>query len=184
MSLRTVNPNLKVLLAIGGWTHGTAPFTALVDDPNDIAQFAANALTYLKTYNFDGLDLDWEYPGGNGSPPEDKQRFTTLVQVGSTPSYCNCLCSFTASGSFTFIFCLETETSLWRGWNNKQRSSYVVDSRCGRRQEHRRQCLWSWPHLSVSLNQSENCPFIMNNLLQFYKMLQRLKCFCLYVSEI
>nr|XP_022318915.1 probable chitinase 10 [Crassostrea virginica] len=80
MSLRTVNPNLKVLLAIGGWTHGTAPFTALVDDPNDIAQFAANALTYLKTYNFDGLDLDWEYPGGNGSPPEDKQRFTTLVQ--------------------------------------------------------------------------------------------------------
>lgn len=81
MNLRTVNPDLKILLAIGGWTHGTAPFTAVVDDPNDMAAFAANALTYLKTYHFDGLDLDWEYPGGNGSPPEDKQRFTSFVQV-------------------------------------------------------------------------------------------------------
>ncbi|XP_056017877.1 chitotriosidase-1-like [Ostrea edulis] len=80
MNLRTVNPDLKILLAIGGWTHGTAPFTAVVDDPNDMAAFAANALTYLKTYQFDGLDLDWEYPGGNGSPPEDKQRFTSFVQ--------------------------------------------------------------------------------------------------------
>lgn len=83
MNLRTLNPNLKILLAIGGWTHGTAPFTAVVVDPNNIAAFAANTLEYLKTYKFDGLDLDWEYPGGNGSPPEDKQRFTSLVQVGT-----------------------------------------------------------------------------------------------------
>ncbi|XP_061191555.1 chitotriosidase-1-like, partial [Saccostrea echinata] len=80
MNLRSVNPDLKILLAIGGWTHGTAPFTAVVDDPNDMAAFANNALAYLKTYGFDGLDLDWEYPGGNGSPPEDKQRFTSFVQ--------------------------------------------------------------------------------------------------------
>lgn len=83
MNLRMLNPNLKILLAIGGWTHGTAPFTAVVVDPNNIAAFAANTLEYLKTYKFDGLDLDWEYPGGNGSPPEDKQRFTSLVQVGT-----------------------------------------------------------------------------------------------------
>lgn len=83
MNLRMLNPNLKILLAIGGWTHGTAPFTAVVVDPNNIAAFAANTLEYLKTYKFDGLDLDWEYPGGNGSPPEDKQRFTSLVQIGT-----------------------------------------------------------------------------------------------------
>lgn len=83
MNLRMLNPNLKILLAIGGWTHGTAPFTAVVVDPINIAAFAANTLEYLKTYKFDGLDLDWEYPGGNGSPPEDKQRFTSLVQVGT-----------------------------------------------------------------------------------------------------
>ena len=81
MNLKTVNPDLKVSLAIGGWTHGTAPFVALVDDPNDINTFASNVVTYLRTYGFDGLDLDWEYPGSNGSPAGDKQRFTDLVKV-------------------------------------------------------------------------------------------------------
>ena len=45
-----------------------------------VFRFIFSVLRYLRQYNFDGLDLDWEYPGKRGGAPEDRANFIALIK--------------------------------------------------------------------------------------------------------
>jgi len=81
--LRKQNPSLTVLVSAGGWL-GSAEFSDLALTTQSRSAFADSAMDFLKRYDLDGLDVDWEYPGmaGAGHPfrAEDKRNFTLLLQ--------------------------------------------------------------------------------------------------------
>ena len=80
--LRKQNPNLKVLLSVGGW--GARGFSGAAATKDTRAVFIQSAQEIIAKYGLDGIDLDWEYPvnGAWGlveSQPADRANFTALL---------------------------------------------------------------------------------------------------------
>ncbi|HEY5118437.1 MAG TPA: glycoside hydrolase family 18 protein [Anaerolineales bacterium] len=83
--LKQKNPNLKVLISVGGWTWSEHFSDAALSEESRL-EFVKSCLDlYLVRYGdaFDGVDIDWEYPVSGGlkpGRPEDKHNFTLLLE--------------------------------------------------------------------------------------------------------
>lgn len=73
-SIKDSNPGLKTLAVVGGWTFNNPGdtefrFSDAVATAESRATFAASCVEFCRRYNFDGIDLDWEFPGVQGVIP-------------------------------------------------------------------------------------------------------------------
>ncbi|XP_042215120.1 acidic mammalian chitinase-like [Homarus americanus] len=78
-ALKEINPDLTVLLAVGGWNEGSEDYSVMAEDPEKRKTFINSSVALVRKHNFDGLDVDWEYPAFRGGKPEDKENFVTLL---------------------------------------------------------------------------------------------------------
>lgn len=69
MALKQRNPDLKIIPSIGGWTLSDPFFDFTTKANRDT--FVASVKRFLTTWKFyDGVDIDWEFPGGGGAAPD------------------------------------------------------------------------------------------------------------------
>jgi len=83
VAMKKVNPQLKVLLSLGGW-GGCEPCSDVFSTEKGRSDFALSVKELNQYFKADGIDLDWEYPTIPGHPghryaPEDKANFTVLI---------------------------------------------------------------------------------------------------------
>ncbi len=84
VGLKKRNPQLKVMLSLGGWT-GCEPCSDVFNTDTGRKEFAASLKELSDYFGTDGFDLDWEYPvipGPPGHPYKDadKPNVTLLMK--------------------------------------------------------------------------------------------------------
>ncbi len=90
-ALKQINPNLRTHLSIGGWgfndpndpmgSNTYRLFSEMVSSSATRDQFIQSAVSYALKYGFNGIDLDWEYPGDltRGGAESDFINFLQLL---------------------------------------------------------------------------------------------------------
>ncbi len=92
-ALKQINSKLKTSISIGGWSfndpndpNGMGQYTyklfsQMVANPSSRAEFIESAISYAHQYGFNGIDIDWEYPGDltRGGTEQDFDNFVTFL---------------------------------------------------------------------------------------------------------
>ncbi|KAG7139201.1 Chitotriosidase-1 like protein [Verticillium longisporum] len=111
--LKKGNPSLKMIIAIGGWTHNDPGplqkvFSDMVSTKKNRSTFIENLMAFLRQYAFDGVDFDWEYPGADdrGGVPDDGINFTQFLkelEAANKKQPKRYIVSYTAPTSFWYL---------------------------------------------------------------------------------
>ncbi|RSL40913.1 hypothetical protein CEP54_015977 [Fusarium duplospermum] len=90
--LKNKNPDLKIQIALGGWTHNDPGkwqkvFSDMVSTAEGRTKFIQNLLGFIRQYGYDGVDFDWEYPGAKDRGGKDEDGMHDYVDWVNLMSY-------------------------------------------------------------------------------------------------
>ena len=89
-ALKSKKASLQCFISVGGWSFNDptnipntrTAFSDMVGSAANRRTFINSLSRFMKTYNFDGVDLDWEYPAANdrGGVPADLANYVTFLR--------------------------------------------------------------------------------------------------------
>ncbi|KAF6219691.1 hypothetical protein HO133_004160 [Letharia lupina] len=85
-ALKSKKPSLQTWISVGGWSF-TDPgptqtaFSEMTSTSGNRQKFISGLIKFMDTYGFDGVDLDWEYPGADdrGGKSQDTANYVSLA---------------------------------------------------------------------------------------------------------
>lgn len=81
VALKSQNPALHVMAAIGGWPVGSAVFSRIVRDRLTRARFVRSLDDFCERHRLDGIDIVWLYPTQRaGASPADRRNFVVFLR--------------------------------------------------------------------------------------------------------
>jgi len=83
-TIRSEYPNAKIMIAVGGWGDDIG-FAEMSKSDATIAKFASDIATMLTNTGADGVDIDWEYPGGNSADYKQVPNSAKAYQIDAYP---------------------------------------------------------------------------------------------------
>ena len=79
--LKKKNSDLKVYIAVGGFGLDAAKkFSKMTSSESSRSDFIDAAKEFMDKHNFDGIDIDWEYPVVRGGSKSDTDNLNKLVK--------------------------------------------------------------------------------------------------------
>ena len=81
--MKEEHEHIKTLISVGGWTW-SRNFSDVALTEESRRRFTESCVEFIDLYEFDGVDIDWEYPVSGGLPDnihreEDRENFTLLL---------------------------------------------------------------------------------------------------------
>ena len=84
--LTRLSPGVKVFISVGGWafseSSANGTFSEMISSEPHQRTFIKSLISFLNTYGFDGVDIDWRYPGAadRGGNPDDISNFVVFIR--------------------------------------------------------------------------------------------------------
>jgi GH18 family chitinase len=65
---------IKDIMDIGGWNEGYIKYYKMDEKKVGREFLDESVVKFVKKYNFDGIDVEWEYNKKSGGDKEDKEK--------------------------------------------------------------------------------------------------------------
>jgi chitinase len=85
--MKAQNPGMKFIMSVGGWNFPAGFFSKMASTSTNRGKFVNSVKDFMSRYGFDGVDIDWEFPGSEARVDSVKitcELFRTVHDPGGS----------------------------------------------------------------------------------------------------